>query len=74
MIPILPVINLFYPPFLPLIQTHFTKLLPYSTISHIPILLIPLPSLNPPPTQPPLFHLLSHPLIPPLLFFLLPLI
>ncbi|MBE5106856.1 NADH-quinone oxidoreductase subunit M [Bacillus thuringiensis] len=68
---ILGVINLLYGAFLALIQTDFRKVLAYSSISHMGIVLMGLAALNAPGTQGALFQVVSHGLIAALLFFLL---
>ncbi|ADY24499.1 NADH-quinone oxidoreductase subunit M [Bacillus paranthracis] len=70
-IAILGVINLLYGAFLALIQTDFRKVLAYSSISHMGIVLMGLGALNAPGTQGALFQVVSHGLIAALLFFLL---
>ncbi|WP_242269640.1 NADH-quinone oxidoreductase subunit M [Bacillus cereus group sp. BfR-BA-01408] len=71
LIAILGVINLLYGAFLALIQTDFRKVLAYSSISHMGIVLMGLGALNAPGTQGALFQVVSHGLIAALLFFLL---
>ncbi|WP_144492588.1 MULTISPECIES: NADH-quinone oxidoreductase subunit M [Bacillus cereus group] len=71
LIAILGVINLLYGAFLALIQTDFRKVLAYSSISHMGIVLMGLAALNAPGTQGALFQVVSHGLIAALLFFLL---
>ncbi len=71
LIAILGVINLLYGAFLALIQTDFRKVLAYSSISHMGIVLMGLAALNAPGTQGALFQVVSHGLIATLLFFLL---
>jgi NADH-quinone oxidoreductase subunit M len=71
---ILGVINLLYGAFLALIQTDFRKVLAYSSISHMGIVLIGLASLNAAGVKGAIFQVVSHGLIAALLFFLLGLI
>ncbi|MEA1010136.1 NADH-quinone oxidoreductase subunit M [Bacillus cereus] len=71
LIAILGVINLLYGAFLALIQKDFRKVLAYSSISHMGIVLMGLAALNAPGTQGALFQVVSHGLIAALLFFLL---
>ncbi|MBO9130048.1 NADH-quinone oxidoreductase subunit M [Bacillus sp. 165] len=71
---ILGVINLLYGAFLALIQTDFRKVLAYSSISHMGIVLLGLASLNTAGVQGAIFQVVSHGLIAALLFFLLGLI
>ncbi|KFM98611.1 NADH-quinone oxidoreductase subunit M [Bacillus clarus] len=68
---ILGVINLLYGAFLALIQTDFRKVLAYSSISHMGIVLMGLAALNAAGIQGALFQVVSHGLIAALLFFLL---
>ena len=68
LIAILGVINLLYGAFLALIQTDFRKVLAYSSISHMGIVLMGLAALNAPGTQGALFQVVSHGLIAALLF------
>lgn len=68
---ILGVINLLYGAFLALIQTDFRKVLAYSSISHMGIVLMGLAALNASGVQGALFQVVSHGLIAALLFFLL---
>ena len=68
LIAILGVINLLYGAFLALIQTDFRKVLAYSSISHMGIVLMGLGALNAPGTQGALFQVVSHGLIAALLF------
>nr|WP_227494658.1 NADH-quinone oxidoreductase subunit M [Bacillus mycoides] len=71
LIAVLGVINLLYGAFLALIQTDFRKVLAYSSISHMGIVLMGLAALNAPGIQGALFQVVSHGLIAALLFFLL---
>ncbi|MDZ5607011.1 NADH-quinone oxidoreductase subunit M [Bacillus pseudomycoides] len=68
---ILGVINLLYGAFLAMIQTDFRKVLAYSSISHMGIVLMGLAALNEPGMKGALFQVVSHGLIAALLFFLL---
>ncbi|MFD3446661.1 NADH-quinone oxidoreductase subunit M [Microbacteriaceae bacterium 4G12] len=70
-IAILGVINLLYGAFLALIQTDFRKVLAYSSISHMGIVLIGLAALNTAGMKGAIFQVVSHGLIAALLFFLL---
>lgn len=68
---ILGVINLLYGALLALVQTDFRKVLAYSSISHMGIVLIGLAALNAAGMKGALFQVVSHGLIAALLFFLL---
>lgn len=68
---VLGVINLLYGAFLALVQTDFRKVLAYSSISHMGIVLIGLAALNAAGMKGALFQVVSHGLIAALLFFLL---
>ncbi|MDH2880542.1 NADH-quinone oxidoreductase subunit M [Bacillus cytotoxicus] len=68
---ILGVVNFLYGAFLAFIQTDFRKVLAYSSISHMGIVLIGLAALNAAGVQGALFQVVSHGLIAALLFFLL---
>ncbi|MCP8967891.1 NADH-quinone oxidoreductase subunit M [Ectobacillus ponti] len=68
---LLGVINLLYGAFLALIQTDFRKVLAYSSISHMGIVLIGLGALNMSGVKGAIFQVVSHGLIAALLFFLL---
>ena len=67
---ILGIINLLYGAFLALIQTDLKKVLAYSSISHMGIVLIGLGVLNEAGIQGAIFQVVSHGLIAALLFFL----
>jgi NADH-quinone oxidoreductase subunit M len=67
---ILGVINLLYGAYLALIQTNFRKMLAYSSISHMGIVLIGMSALNEIGMQGAIFQVVSHGLIAALLFFL----
>ncbi|PEA54460.1 NADH-quinone oxidoreductase subunit M [Bacillus pseudomycoides] len=68
---VLGVINLLYGALLALVQTDFRKVLAYSSISHMGIVLIGLAALNAAGMKGALFQVVSHGLIAALLFFLL---
>ncbi|MGG0185056.1 NADH-quinone oxidoreductase subunit M [Bacillus rhizoplanae] len=68
---VLGVINLLYGALLALVQTDFRKVLAYSSISHMGIVLIGLAALNEAGMKGALFQVVSHGLIAALLFFLL---
>ncbi|MFI8706963.1 NADH-quinone oxidoreductase subunit M [Bacillus sp. NPDC077411] len=68
---VLGVINLLYGALLALVQTDFRKVLAYSSISHMGIVLIGLAALNTAGMKGALFQVVSHGLIAALLFFLL---
>ncbi|WP_440602853.1 NADH-quinone oxidoreductase subunit M [Bacillus sp. GB_SG_008] len=68
---ILGVINLLYGALLAFVQTDFRKVLAYSSISHMGIVLIGLAALNEAGMKGALFQVVSHGLIAALLFFLL---
>ncbi|MDM5157412.1 NADH-quinone oxidoreductase subunit M [Bacillus sp. DX1.1] len=68
---ILGVVNLLYGAFLALVQTDFRKVLAYSSISHMGIVLMGLAALNVAGMKGALFQVVSHGLIAALLFFLL---
>ncbi|MFD0767719.1 NADH-quinone oxidoreductase subunit M [Bacillus sp. CGMCC 1.60114] len=68
---VLGVINLLYGAILALVQTDFRKVLAYSSISHMGIVLIGLAALNAAGMKGALFQVVSHGLIAALLFFLL---
>ncbi|KEK25469.1 NADH-quinone oxidoreductase subunit M [Bacillus gaemokensis] len=68
---ILGVINLLYGAFLALIQTDFRKVLAYSSISHMGIVLMGLAALNTAGVKGALFQVVSHGLIAAVLFFLI---
>jgi NADH-quinone oxidoreductase subunit M len=67
---ILGIINLLYGAFLAFIQTDFKKVLAYSSVSHMGIVLIGLGSLNEAGMQGAIFQVVSHGFISALLFFL----
>lgn len=67
---ILGIINLLYGAFLAFIQTDFKKVLAYSSVSHMGIVLIGLGSLNEAGVQGAIFQVMSHGFISALLFFL----
>ncbi|MGG0888553.1 complex I subunit 4 family protein [Cytobacillus horneckiae] len=69
-IAILGVINLLYGAFLALIQTDFKKVLAYSSISHMGIVLIGLGAINSAGVQGAIFQVVSHGLLAALLFWL----
>lgn len=71
LIAILGVVNLLYGAFLALVQTDFRKVLAYSSISHMGIVLIGLAALNEAGIKGAIFQVVSHGLIAALLFFLL---
>ncbi|MFX3624872.1 MAG: NADH-quinone oxidoreductase subunit M [Ectobacillus sp.] len=71
LIAVLGVVNLLYGAFLALIQTDFRKVLAYSSISHMGIVLIGLAALNEAGMQGAIFQVVSHGLIAAFLFFLL---
>jgi NADH-quinone oxidoreductase subunit M len=64
------VVNLLYGAYLALIQTNFRKMLAYSSISHMGIVLIGMSALNEIGLQGAIFQVVSHGLIAALLFFL----
>ncbi|RBW68739.1 complex I subunit 4 family protein [Bacillus taeanensis] len=68
---ILGVINLLYGAFLALIQTDLKKVLAYSSVSHMGIVLLGIAALNGSGMQGAIFQLVSHGLISALLFFLI---
>ncbi|OIK12591.1 NADH-quinone oxidoreductase subunit M [Bacillus sp. MUM 13] len=70
LIGILGVINILYGAFLALIQSDFKKVLAYSSVSHMGIVLIGLAALNEAGIQGAIFQVVSHGLIAALLFFL----
>lgn len=70
LIVVLGVINLLYGAFLALRQTDFKKVLAYSSISHMGIVLIGLGAMNEPGIQGAIFQVVSHGLIASLFFFL----
>lgn len=70
-IAILGVVNLLYGAFLALIQTDLKKVLAYSSISHMGIVLIGLAAMNEAGVQGAIFQVISHGLIAALLFFLI---
>ena len=67
---ILGIVNLLYGAFLAFIQTDFKKVLAYSSVSHMGIVLIGLGSLNEAGIQGAVFQVVSHGFISALLFFL----
>ncbi|HHW35833.1 MAG TPA: NADH-quinone oxidoreductase subunit M [Bacillales bacterium] len=70
LIAILGVVNLLYGAFLALVQTDFKKVLAYSSISHMGIVLIGLGAMNVEGIQGAIFQVVSHGLISALLFFI----
>lgn len=73
-IAIIGVVNVLYGAFLALIQTDLRKVLAYSSISHMGIVLIGLAAMNAAGVKGAVFQVVSHGLIAALLFFLLGLI
>ncbi len=73
-IALLGVINLLYGAFIAFVQIDFKKVLAYSSVSHMGIVLIGLASLNEAGIQGAMFQVISHGLISALLFFLVGLI
>ncbi|WP_349408810.1 NADH-quinone oxidoreductase subunit M [Pseudalkalibacillus sp. SCS-8] len=73
-IALLGVINLLYGAFIAFVQIDFKKVLAYSSVSHMGIVLIGLASLNEVGVQGAMFQVISHGLISALLFFLVGLI
>ncbi|HHY75008.1 MAG TPA: NADH-quinone oxidoreductase subunit M [Bacillus bacterium] len=69
-IAVLGVVNLLYGAFLALVQTDFKKVLAYSSISHMGIVLIGLGAMNVEGVQGAIFQVISHGLISALLFFI----
>ena len=70
LIAVLGVVNLLYGAFLALVQTDFKKVLAYSSISHMGIVLIGLGAMNVEGIQGAIFQVISHGLISALLFFI----
>ncbi|WP_188390138.1 complex I subunit 4 family protein [Priestia taiwanensis] len=70
MLAILGVVNLLYGAYLALIQTNFRKMLAYSSISHMGIVLIGMGAVNDIGMQGAIFQVVSHGLIAAFLFFL----
>ncbi len=70
LIAVLGVVNLLYGAFLALVQTDFKKVLAYSSISHMGIVLIGLGAMNLEGIQGAIFQVISHGLISALLFFI----
>lgn len=70
-IAILGVVNLLYGAFLAIVQSDFKKVLAYSSVSHMGIVLIGLAALNEAGIKGAVFQLISHGLISALLFFLI---
>lgn len=70
LIAILGVVNLLYGAFLALVQTDFKKVLAYSSISHMGIVLIGLGAMNVEGIQGAIFQVISHGLVSALLFFI----
>jgi NADH-quinone oxidoreductase subunit M len=70
LVAVLGVINLLYGAFLALIQDDFKKVLAYSSVSHMGIVLIGLGALNESGIQGAIFQVVSHGLFSALLFFL----
>lgn len=68
---VLGVINLLYGALLAIVQTDFRKVLAYSSISHMGIVLMGLAALNAAGTKGAIFQVVSHGFIAALLFFLL---
>ncbi|WP_034671531.1 NADH-quinone oxidoreductase subunit M [Ectobacillus panaciterrae] len=71
LIAILGVVNVLYGAFLALIQTDFRRVLAYSSISHMGIVLLGLAAANEAGVKGAIFQVISHGLIAALLFFLL---
>ncbi|MDM5201353.1 NADH-quinone oxidoreductase subunit M [Fictibacillus enclensis] len=71
LIAILGVINLLYGAFLAIVQTDLKKVLAYSSVSHMGIVLIGLAAMNEAGVKGAIFQLVSHGLISALLFFLI---
>lgn len=69
-IAILGVVNLLYGAFIAIVQTDVKKVLAYSSVSHMGIVLIGLAALNDAGVQGAIFQVVSHGLISALLFFL----
>lgn len=70
LIAILGVINLLYGAFIAFVQTDFKRILAYSSVSHMGIILIGLAGLNEAGVQGAIFQTISHGIISALLFFL----
>ncbi|TLS35819.1 complex I subunit 4 family protein [Pseudalkalibacillus caeni] len=71
LIAVLGVINLLYGAFVAFVQTDFKRVLAYSSVSHMGIVLIGIAALNASGIQGALFQVISHGLISALLFFLI---